>query len=435
MSSVPAKFQDLAKVICRPSPFGNETGTLPNGEFKGTEENFASLGAPVLVIGAGGLGCEILKNLALSGFTNLELIDLDTIDVTNLNRQFLFRRADVGRAKAEVAAEFVMRRVPSCVVKWHKCKIQDFKADFYSKFKVIVCGLDNVDARRWLNSMVVSLAEFTPDGDLEEGSVCIPIVDGGTEAFKGQARVIIPKITSCLECSMELFTPQTSFQICTISNTPRTPEHCIAYAFMVEWDKSFPGRVINKDSPEDMRWIFERAEARAREFGIEGVTYFKTMGVVKSIIPAIASTNAIISAACTNEVLKLVTFCGQSLNNWYAYYGDSEVGIYTNSYEHGAKDDCFVCKSVTHRIEFSPSKSLREFREMLEQDARFLFKNTSMRSERPIYIPGKNFEQILGHNLDKTMFELVSSFGPFWGVTSSTLEGPGISVEIVLQEE
>ena len=121
------------------------------------------------------MGCEILKDLALSGFKNIEVVDMDTIDVSNLNRQFLFRQHDVGKSKADAAAAFIKQRVPKCNVIAHCAKIQDFDEEFYAKFKLIISGLDNIEARRWLNSLIVSMVKYDSDGEMDPESL-IPII-------------------------------------------------------------------------------------------------------------------------------------------------------------------------------------------------------------------------------------------------------------------
>ena len=151
----------------------------------------------------------------MSGLTNLTVIDLDSIDISNLNRQFLFRMTDVGQPKAVVAARFITNRIPSCSVIPYHAKIQDFDEDFYRQFKIIISGLDNIEARRWLNALLIEMVQYDEDGDIIPESI-IPFIDGGTEGFKGQARVIIPKVTSCFECTLGLFPPQKHFPLCTI---------------------------------------------------------------------------------------------------------------------------------------------------------------------------------------------------------------------------
>jgi len=379
----------------------------------------------VLVIGAGGLGCEILKDLALSGFRNIDVIDMDTIDVSNLNRQFLFRAGDVGKPKATVAADFINKRIPGARVKAHYKKIQDFDEDFYRGFNLVIAGLDSVDARRWINGMLINMVVTTPDGP--DPDTIIPMVDGGTEGFKGQARVILPRLTACFECSLEMFPPQVTYPLCTLAHTPRLPEHCIQWASIIAWtdrtiQKKFPiGTKIDTDNPDHMTWLYEAALKRAEEFHIQGVTYKLTQGVVKNIIPAIASTNAIVAASCCNEAFKIATNTSGSLNNYMMYVGNE--GTYTYTFEYEPKQFCAVCGSNTFTYEVSADSKLQAVVENLSVDPKYQMRRPSLRSGgRNLYMQGL-LEATTRPNLDKTLAELGIVDGDEIGVTDPALPG------------
>ena len=127
---------------------------------------------------------------------------MDTIDLSNLNRQFLFRQKDIGKYKAEVATEYIKARYPDIDIQWSCCKVQELKNSFFREFQVIIGGLDNVEARLFLNAKVHELVEFDPDTKEMDESSQITYIDGGTEGFRGQTRVIVPYKGACYECAM-----------------------------------------------------------------------------------------------------------------------------------------------------------------------------------------------------------------------------------------
>ena len=367
----------------------------------------------LLVIGAGGLGCEILKDVALSGIRNISVVDLDVIDVTNLNRQFLFRDADVGKPKATVAAAFINRRVPGANVTPYHANIMDFDKDFYRQFHLVIGGLDSIDARRWLNAMLIDLVEHDESGQVIQSSI-VPFIDGGTEGFQGQARVILPKLSACFECTLSLFPPTKNFPLCTIANTPRLPEHCVEYVNVVLWDKEKPfgpEQKLDPDNPEHMMWVFEKANARANEFGIANVTYRLAQGVVKNIIPAIASTNAIIAAACAHEALKMLTHIADYMDNYMMYNGN--VGVYAFTFRNEKRTDCPVCGVPAVRdITFPGGSALSEFLEFVANDGDLRSRNPFLRTSEgktlfasaPVML-----RKATEANLERKMAELVSS--------------------------
>lgn len=298
----------------------------------------------VLVVGAGGLGCELLKDLALAGFGRIDVIDMDTIDVSNLNRQFLFRAADVGKPKAEVAAAYIRARVPGLVITPHVGDLTRRPPEWYAQFHIIVAGLDSIDARRWLNATLVSLVEVDAETGEVDRSGLIPWIDGGSEGLMGQARVILPRLSACFECTLSMFDTPKTYPLCTLANTPRLPEHCVEYAHIVEYPRVSPfgaGVAFDADNPDHLTWLTDTAAARAATFNIPGVTRRLAAGVVKHIVPAVASTNAIIAAACALEAWKLATCAAGPLRNYVMLNGTA--GVYSYTYETERRGDCEVC--------------------------------------------------------------------------------------------
>ncbi|KAK4105911.1 hypothetical protein N658DRAFT_492421 [Parathielavia hyrcaniae] len=397
-ASEPARWVYLDRIRTRPGPFTNPDVFSPEAVAAAMET------MKILVIGAGGLGCEILKNLALSGFKDIHVIDMDTIDISNLNRQFLFRQADVSKYKAEVAARFVEKRVKGVHITPHNCKIQDFDDDFYMQFQLVVCGLDSIEARRWINATLVNMV----DEDVEDSYK--PLIDGGTEGFKGQARVILPTVTSCIECQLDMHAPRAAVPLCTLASIPRQPEHCVEWAHVIAWDQAKPFPQLDKDDPEHITWLYQRALERAAEFNIPGVTYSLTQGVVKNIIPAIAATNSVIAAACCNEALKIASSTAPSLGlpeeNYMMYSGNDS--IYTYTFKHEKKDDCPVCGQVARALDVDRAWTLRELVDSFAARPEAQLKKPSVRAEgRTLYMQSPpSLEAQTRLNLDRTLVEL-----------------------------
>ncbi|KAK5955582.1 E1 ubiquitin-activating protein uba2 [Knufia fluminis] len=172
--------------------------------------------ARVLLVGAGGIGCELLKDLVKSGFGEIHIIDLDTIDLSNLNRQFLFRHEHIKKSKALVAKEVAQKFDPRAKLIAHHANIKDeqYNVEWFSGFKIVFNALDNIDARRHVNRMCLAAD--------------VPLIESGTTGFNGNVQVIKKGKTACYDCKPKQI-PK-SFPVCTVRSTPSQPIHTIVWA-------------------------------------------------------------------------------------------------------------------------------------------------------------------------------------------------------------
>uniref|UniRef100_A0A665UR27 E1 ubiquitin-activating enzyme n=1 Tax=Echeneis naucrates TaxID=173247 RepID=A0A665UR27_ECHNA len=172
------------------------------------------------LVGAGAIGCELLKNFAMIGLASGEgeviVTDMDTIEKSNLNRQFLFRPSDVTKMKSDTAAAAVKQMNPSIRITGHQNRVgpdteRIYDDDFFESLDGVANALDNVDARMYMDRRCVYYRK--------------PLLESGTLGTKGNVQVVIPFLTESYSSSQD--PPEKSIPICTLKNFPNAIEHTL----------------------------------------------------------------------------------------------------------------------------------------------------------------------------------------------------------------
>ncbi|CAL8368052.1 unnamed protein product [Lota lota] len=175
------------------------------------------------LVGAGAIGCELMKNFAMMGLASKEgeviVTDMDTIEKSNLNRQFLFRPCDVTKMKSETAAAAVKLMNPSFNITGHQNRVgpdteRVYDDDFFESLNGVANALDNVDARMYMDRRCVYYRK--------------PLLESGTLGTKGNVQVVIPFLTESYSSSQD--PPEKSIPICTLKNFPNAIEHTLQWA-------------------------------------------------------------------------------------------------------------------------------------------------------------------------------------------------------------
>ncbi|KAM9819468.1 ubiquitin-like modifier-activating enzyme 6 isoform 1-T2 [Syngnathus typhle] len=179
----------------------------------------------VFMVGCGAIGCEMLKNFALLGVGLAQssgqvcITDPDLIEKSNLNRQFLFRPQHIQKPKSTTAAEATLRINPDLQLDAHLDKVcpateSIYSDSFYSRLNLVVTALDNVEARRYVDSRCVSNQRA--------------LLDSGTMGTKGHTEIIVPNLTESYNSHRD--PPEEEIPFCTLKSFPSVIEHTIQWA-------------------------------------------------------------------------------------------------------------------------------------------------------------------------------------------------------------
>ncbi|KAJ6099078.1 hypothetical protein N7467_000613 [Penicillium canescens] len=221
-------LESLPSSVTRSEESCKPLGTRYDGQIAvfGKEYQDKLANVTQFLVGAGAIGCETLKNWAMIGLGTgpkgkIYVTDMDQIEKSNLNRQFLFRTKDVGRLKSECASAAAQAMNPELQGKIVTLRDrvgpdteEIFNESFWNGLDGVTNALDNVDARTYVDRRCVFFRK--------------PLLESGTLGTKGNTQVVLPFITESYSSSQD--PPEKSFPMCTLKSFPNRIEHTIAWA-------------------------------------------------------------------------------------------------------------------------------------------------------------------------------------------------------------
>uniref|UniRef100_A0A672YZ73 E1 ubiquitin-activating enzyme n=1 Tax=Sphaeramia orbicularis TaxID=375764 RepID=A0A672YZ73_9TELE len=228
------------------------------------------------LVGAGAIGCELLKNFALIGLGagdkgHVTVTDMDFIEKSNLNRQFLFRSQDIGKSKSEVAAKAVKAMNPQMNISAHQNRLdpeseQVYDYHFFMGLDGVAAALDNVEARAYLDGRCVQHQK--------------PMLEGGTLGSKGHTLVVVPHLTESYGPAKS--SSNAAIPLCTLKNFPHRIEHTLQWA-----RDQFEG--LFKQTPENVNMFLRDADFVERTLGHGDAEALEVLGGVWSSLVDLAA--------------------------------------------------------------------------------------------------------------------------------------------------
>ena len=225
----------------------------------------------IFMIGAGALGCEFLKNFALMGIStnnnkNVIVTDDDNIEFSNLSRQFLFRKKDIGKSKSKIACQETkkLNHKFNCIYMQARVGLENekiFNDKFWEKQVYIINAVDNIKARKYIDKQCTFYEK--------------PLIDSGTLGTQAHTQIIIPHITTCYNDSKPSEeNPLNLIPMCTLHNFPITIEHCI------EWGRELFNTYFNDDIIQLKSFIENKENFYAK---LKKEDVFSQLKIIKNI--------------------------------------------------------------------------------------------------------------------------------------------------------